>query len=524
MSNRTTRSRQPQISTRLMALYPCSTKHHAYWIPPKQETKNEHGKVAAPYVTVERAVTEKDWQDHIDGKRALVPYLTCDDGTAKVALLDVDIYGIELSILTVRASGKAADFPLYVRPTKSAAAHIVAFLEKPIPAEEAQLIAKGIAKKLDLFKFAEEYHPAIAEPFEFYPKNADLNMPYLGGKGGFVRPNNSAEQIPIEEFLRDVRFLDQKQIDALIKLGKTVKDKKRRETTGDDGSAFAQRTLDRFVAEILAMPEGTRNKRLYVIGCRMGNMTHPDSNWIDRETARTALTAAYQQAGWKDEDKTQATLIRGLDKGRETAHAELSGGPVIVGIRKIDYVHPQKPIWYVTIEKNNGTVVVTIRTIEDLMRYQQFVEQCASQHQIAFPPMSIVAWLARLRDPLDTAEIEPPPPQTTTKDEFKEKLTQWLTNRNAGRKLDDILVGRPFEDEDEQLFKFRLEHLHDFVKREGMKEVTRAQVKGWVEELGAVGFNTSINGYSVRLTLLPSAQFQKMPTVGTPRFKNENGI
>jgi len=130
-----------------MDLYPSSAKYHGFWTP-GHETEDERGKVKVAWVksdgTVEPGycdvkfpITEAHWQQHLDGKRALVPCLSCDDGTAKAICLDVDIYGIDLSILTNRASHKAADFPLYVRPSKSAA-HVVAFLDTPIPIEEAR--------------------------------------------------------------------------------------------------------------------------------------------------------------------------------------------------------------------------------------------------------------------------------------------------------------------------------------------------------------------------------------------------
>src|SRR6185437_1677190 len=71
-----------------------------------------------------------------------------------------------------------------------------------------QLAARGIAKKLDLVKFAKEHAPTVEHPFEFFPKApkkgrpACLNMPYVGGSEyatGFVRPDKSDEEIPLEE-------------------------------------------------------------------------------------------------------------------------------------------------------------------------------------------------------------------------------------------------------------------------------------------------------------------------------------
>jgi Primase C terminal 2 (PriCT-2) len=126
--------------------------------------------------------------------------LACDDGTSGVSVVDVDQYGIDRTDIVREI--KARKLPFYVRPSKSGGAHVYAFHDKPIPVAEATAVAEGMARRLGLTKV------------EFFPKpqNPDptvlpqpLNMPYLGGAGGFIRPGSkTGDQMRVEEFLRRV--------------------------------------------------------------------------------------------------------------------------------------------------------------------------------------------------------------------------------------------------------------------------------------------------------------------------------
>jgi hypothetical protein len=196
------------LPEQMMRLFPCSQRAHATYNPDESmHTRRADGKLAVPYRTVRKSVTPDLWRRHLAGKYPLVLGLACDDGTSGVSVVDVDQYGIDCTAIV--GAIKAHKLPFYVRPSKSGGAHVYAFHENPIPVAEATAVAEGMARRLGLTKV--EFFPKPQNPDPtVLPK--PLNMPYLGGAGGFIRPGSKVrDQLRVEEFLRNVARLTAEQ-------------------------------------------------------------------------------------------------------------------------------------------------------------------------------------------------------------------------------------------------------------------------------------------------------------------------
>ena len=197
------------IHVQMMRLFPASQRAHATYILDKSthQRRDRDGKLEVHYKTVRKPVTLDLWKRHLAGKYPLVLGLACDDGTSGVSVVDVDQYDIDCT--SIVGAIKAYKLPFYVRPSKSGGAHVYAFHEKPIPVAEATAVAEGMARRLGLTKV--EFFPKPQNPDPtVLPK--PLNMPYLGGAGGFIRPGSKVrDQLRVEEFLRSVTRLTAEQ-------------------------------------------------------------------------------------------------------------------------------------------------------------------------------------------------------------------------------------------------------------------------------------------------------------------------
>jgi hypothetical protein len=197
------------IHVQMMRLFRASQRAHATYILDKSahQRRDRDGKLEVHYKTVRKPVTPDLWKRHLDGKYPLVLSFACDDGTSGVSVVDVDQYDIDCTTIVLEI--KARKLPFYVRPSKSGGAHVYAFHENPIPVAEATAVAERMARRLGLTKV--EFFPKPQNPDPaVLPK--PLNMPYFGGSGGFIRPGSRVrDQMPLEQFLRDVVLLTAEQ-------------------------------------------------------------------------------------------------------------------------------------------------------------------------------------------------------------------------------------------------------------------------------------------------------------------------
>lgn len=210
-----TKLEQPSIAEQMMRLFPASQRAYATYDPDEStHTRRADGKLAVPYRTVRKPVTLDLWERHLAGKSPLVLSVACDDCTSGVSVVDVDQYDTDCTAIV--GAIKAYKLPFYVRPSKSGGAHVYAFHDRPIPVAEATAVAEGMARSLGLTNV--EFFPKPQNPDPtVLPK--PLNMPYLGGAGGFIRRGSKVrDQMPVEEFLRGVDRLTADQRAELARL------------------------------------------------------------------------------------------------------------------------------------------------------------------------------------------------------------------------------------------------------------------------------------------------------------------
>jgi hypothetical protein len=154
-----------------------------------------------------------------------------------------------------------------------------------------------------------------------------------------------------------------------------------------------------------------------------------------------------------------------------------------------------------------------IDDISDITNYRKFADQCAKQLNRFFAPMKQNAWAMVLQAKESELQEEAPPADTTPLGHFADLLDDFLTDRARAKTRDEILGGKPWEDEETNRHLFRMKDLHDFVTKSGMRHATRAQCKNWIRQLD--GNNephpVTIKGKSVRLWWVPGSAVSHTP-------------
>jgi hypothetical protein len=196
--------------------------------------------------------------------------------------------------------------------------------------------------------------------------------------------------------------------------------------------------------------------------------------------------------------------------------------PKIISWKKI-VSDGEKPEWRITIEGSNREM--TIDDVRDITKYSKFVDQCVAQLDRSFGHVknAQIKWQDTVKIALRSITVEQAPEDTTPRGQFLEFLETFLTNRQRGETRDDLLSGRPWEDQDAGRHEFEMKVLTKFLERQKvhnktmkMKDYTR-----WIRQLGGDKYDTTIKGKSVHLWFVPSSAVQKTPELSTPPFKGK---
>ena len=273
-------------------------------------------------------------------------------------------------------------------------------------------------------------------------------------------------------------------------------------------------------------PEGTRNNSLFMIGLYL-KRKH-ETHWKDlleqhnRDHMRPPLASDEVQVAIKSLEKRDyeytcrtepmcshcdAAVCRGRRFG--------VGDPRIEGINRVDYAEPE---YHVTTPF--GRVSVSMHA---LYRFVYFNEECGQQTGRLFtmPPKKHADWLAIVDAAMREVVVIDPPPDLRPGAEFREVLEDFLVNRTRGRRREDILAGRPWEDEDEKRHWFRLRDLVDFMVRSGHRNVKRNGIADELRKLGGESGPLDIKGEKTWCWRVPSDVVQPTPELPLPEMRKQ---
>jgi hypothetical protein len=172
-------------------------------------------------------------------------------------------------------------------------------------------------------------------------------------------------------------------------------------------------------------------------------------------------------------------------------------------------------IWFVEV---NGTIKLEISS-EQLANPRLFKLACMEQGHF-FPLLKQVEWDAHIKDAVANHDTINPGEGVRVEGQFLEMLEDFLTNRFRSDSREDLLLGRPWQDEEAGKYYFRLRDLMRFLNREDFRDngqrVKRARIANWIRDLGGGGGERDkdrfeVKGCTVRYYWVPNNAVQKQP-------------
>lgn len=511
-------------AARLMELFAGHPAAHGTHGEPNYDAAKNKWEIKQTASTKKDKVTVELWERHIAGTYPLGIITIKPNSTVQWGCIDIDEYQDDL--LHLISQIEVHNYPLVPCRSKSGGLHLFLFLTSPAPAIAVITFLRDVAAHLG--------HATA----EIFPKQAQIHadrgeignwivMPYFGGTfGGKLREQTGlkktgAEQT-LDEFLiaAEAARVTPNQLAELTQPpahvnGAGTKSPRPSRPTFSNGPPCLQIMVERGWSN-------HRNDTLLHAG-RYAKLAHPN----DWKAEVSRYNAEYCKPPLPPEEVMG--VIRSLEKknyeylckyepmashcnaalcrSRKFGIGTEGNYPRISSISK---VNRELVTWFVEVDDMHLEL-----STEQLQRYDLF-HRMAMEQGTCYRAMKQDAWFQTLREAMENLTISPyDSPDIGEPEIFREHLEDYLTNRQRGRQMDDVLSGRPWEDEETHRHYFRLKGLMAYLKRIGDR-TGRTKVSLRLRALGGGEQFLYPKGEKTRCWYVPSACVAPTPTPDPP--------
>jgi hypothetical protein len=485
----------------------------------KIESSRGDGKQAGKAVVVRKPPTDDLWSKHLEGAEpslGIIPIRA--DNTCIWGCIDIDQYPLDHAGLIKKI--RSLELPMVVCRSKSGGAHVFLFVKDPIPASEMQRFLKAAAALLG--EAGREIFPKQSEILVDRGDTGNfLNLPYFGSDQTMryaIKDDGTAATL--EEFYglydqwvqpTDLQFPEQpKQADHPIK----------------DGPPCLQALCAQGV------PEGTRNNALFNIGIYLKKV-HP-VNWdnalsehnfkyVAPPLPNNELQVIIKQLHKKDyrykckDAPLNSFCNSGLCRTRK--HGIGAHGPDAPQMSSLSKYNSDPPLWFLDI---NGKRIEL--DTESLFAQAAFQKACVEKINLLPPTLRKQDWEqllnALLKEMVETEQITEASEDTSITGRFNDLLEEFCTHLQQAMDRDEILMGRPWTDEEEAKTYFRMKDLEAHLVRNNFKGMTAPKMAQRIRDLGGEPISLFLKNRAARCWRIPRFDRQDAP-FATPEQRTQ---
>lgn len=443
------------------------------------------------------------WEKHLLGERALGIVPINEEGLCWWGVIDVDVYSITHA--DVVKNIKKFDLPIIVCRSKSGGAHLFVFLREPV-------LAAVLISKLNEVAAALGYGGS-----EIFPKQTEvksdrgdvgnwLNMPYFRATDGDrYAVNERGNGMSLRTFL-DIAERSRITLDELDRIFP-------RSVAQDEDLSDGPPCLQ-YLASV-KVSEGGRNNALFAYGV-LAKKKYPDSwesvleTW-NQKFISPALTSEEvmiikkslkkKEYSYKCKDQPLCSHCDATTCKTRRHGVSTEATPDISSISVLD-THP--PLFFVCLT-SGGTVECGS---DDILSSRAFQRAALEQLRTLLPLYKQDAWMNRVQKCLEQATVIEAPRESSTEGAFRELLQEFATDRFAAKEKDEILLGKPWQDEEGGRHYFRLTDLMAHLRRVQFRDMTRQQVTSSIRNMGGDATFFNLRGRGVNVFWVPSSHFE----------------
>ncbi len=479
------------------------------------DRKAQTGKNVGKATVVKAPRTPEHWEGHLSGKGDAIGIIPINEDNSCVwGCIDIDTYPLDHKELVTKI--RKLDIPMVVCRSKSGGAHCFLFTTEWITATQMQETLKHIAASLG-YGTSEIFPKQVRLFLDRGDVGNFLNMPYFDAEDGLrYGIKDDGQSATLHEFF-DMHKKYAQTPEQISNLTIETDDV----TPVKDGPPCLQ---------ILArekISEGGRNNGLFNLGVYL-RKAFPDSweseflkynsQYLDPPLGLDEVNIVAKQLQKKDYAyKCKDTPICNhcnaeLCKTRKFGIEAAVSGVVIANLRKYNST---PPVWFVDV----GARPLELET-EALMNQTAFQKACVEQ--LDFMPRSVKkdSWELRINQLLQEmsehdGSIVEVSQDASIEGQFYDFLEEFCTLLQQAQAREEIILRRPWTDEESQKTYFRLKDFEAFLKKNRFFEYKSHRIAQRLRDINGVATALKIKGKSVRVWEIP-AYNQSHVVIDTP--------
>ena len=463
------------------------------------------------------------WEGHLSGKGISVGIVPINEkNNVKWGCVDIDQYNFDHKALLTRIS--KLKLPLIVCRSKSGGAHVFIFTSDWVRAKEMQNVLRHIASALG-YGNSEIFPKQVKLNLERGDVGNFLNLPYYDHENGlryaFKEDGTAAT---LEEFfeMHKASVQTPEQLKAL-----TIEKNKFQPI--ENGPPCLQILCREKISE------GGRNNGLFNVGVYL-RKAYPDSweteiltynmQYLDPPLPLNEVNIVAKQLQKKDyaykckDAPINAYCNAELCRTRKFGIDAAVSGIMVANLRKYN---SQPPVWFIDV---NGQPLEL--DTDGLMNQLTFQRACIEQ--LNFMPRSVTKplWEGRINTLLDEmnqneGSIVEVSADASVNGRFYAFLEEFCTSLQQAQDREEILLRRPFTDENEGTTFFRLVDLENHLVKSNFKNYKTHQIAQRLRDINGQATQINIKGKTVRVWAIPLFN-QVSPEIEPPDFGNQEEV
>jgi Primase C terminal 1 (PriCT-1) len=466
-----------ELAQKFMALF--SGAEHGYGLYDVTGTKDASGKRVGNAVTKHDTVTVELWERHLSGRTGIGIIPIREDSTCWWGAIDLDVYA-NFDHKKMAQTLQKQKLPLIPCRSKSGGCHLYCFFKETIDADTVQTKLAEIAAFLG-YGGSEIFPKQKKILVERGDKGSWINMPYFNG----VRDLRYAVKIDGEamspdEFLQYAETLKVSREDFEQPLIKQQEDL-------IDGPPCLQHLI-----QIGGISEGARNNGLFNMAVYL-RKAHPDSwedkleeynhKYIDPPLKSVEIQGVIKSAKKRDYAFTCSKppiaphCNSAVCRTRKFGISDGSGQsfPNLGPLSKLD-VKP--PIWFWDVEGRR--IELTTPELQDPNVFQR---KCMEVLNMMPPVPSKIVWHRIVQTAMENVSVIEASEDASPEGQFFEHLDKFLSGKAKALGIEEIIQGKPFEDE--EYVYFRLVDLEKHLDSVRFREFKTAKIASLIRDRGA---------------------------------------